>query len=74
MCKQVNTSPHTRGAHTMDQRCGTCAGIGEVQDMEVRQHGRYAMQWARCDACDGTGRVEAAALEPIETHAQTSDG
>lgn len=54
--------------------CGQCGGIGEVQDMEVRQHGRYAMQWARCDACDGTGRVEAAALEPIETHAQTSDG
>lgn len=37
--------------------CGYCGGSGEVQDLEVRQHGRYRMQWARCRACDGTGRV-----------------
>lgn len=37
--------------------CSECGGIGEVQDLEVRQHGRYRMQWARCLACDGTGRV-----------------
>lgn len=37
--------------------CGQCGGIGEVQDMEVRQHGRYQMRWAPCRACDGTGRV-----------------
>ncbi len=48
----------------MDQRCGTCAGIGEVQDMEVRQHGRYAMQWARCSECNGTGVVSPPDPEP----------
>lgn len=38
-------------------RCGQCGGRGEVQDMEVRQHGRYQMQWADCDTCNGTGTI-----------------
>ncbi len=36
--------------------CGECAGMGEVQDLEVRQHGRYHMQWATCPTCDGIGK------------------
>lgn len=43
----------------MEQQCGQCGGIGEVQDLEVRQHGRYQMQWAPCRACQGTGKVKA---------------
>ncbi len=35
--------------------CGECGGLGEVQDLEVRQHGRWAMQWTSCPTCDGTG-------------------
>ncbi len=36
--------------------CGECAGLGELQDLEVRQFGRYHMQWAPCPTCDGTGK------------------
>lgn len=36
--------------------CGECGGLGEVQDLEVRQHGRFVMQWASCTACAGTGQ------------------
>lgn len=59
--------------------CGTCAGLGEVQDMEIRQHGRYAMQWARCRACQGTGRIEAPEQSgpvtvPADHRAQPHDG
>ncbi len=36
--------------------CGECGGHGELQDMEVRQHGRFAMQWATCTACNGSGK------------------
>lgn len=55
--------------------CGQCGGIGEVQDMEVRQHGRYQMQWATCEACNGTGRVPARApvIDP-ETRGTRFDG
>jgi hypothetical protein len=31
--------------------CGECGGIGEVQDLEVRQHGRFVMQWTICPMC-----------------------
>ncbi len=31
--------------------CGECGGHGEVQDLEVRQHGRLVMQWTRCPMC-----------------------
>ncbi len=48
----------------MDQQCGFCGGIGQVQDMEVRQHGRYAMQWARCPDCSGTGTITPSDPEP----------
>ncbi len=36
--------------------CGECGGLGELQDLEVRQYGRYHMQWAACPTCDGTGK------------------
>jgi hypothetical protein len=36
--------------------CGECGGMGEVQDLEVRQYGRYHMQWAPCTACNGSGK------------------
>ncbi len=36
--------------------CGECGGMGEVQDLEVRQFGRFAMQWVACTACDGSGK------------------
>ncbi len=36
--------------------CGECAGMGEIQDLEVRQHGRWAMQWTTCTACNGSGK------------------
>ncbi len=36
--------------------CGECGGMGEVQDLEVRQYGRFAMQWATCPTCQGTGK------------------
>jgi hypothetical protein len=36
--------------------CGECGGLGEIQDMEVRQFGRFAMQWATCPTCDGAGK------------------
>lgn len=42
-------------------RCNECGGIGEIQDMEVRQHGRFQMQWAPYDACNGTGSIPAPA-------------
>ena len=51
-------------------RCSECGGSGEVMDMEVRQFGRYQMQWTVCTTCDGTGRAEA----PIEKRAQPLDG
>lgn len=35
--------------------CSDCGGHGEVQDLEVRQHGRFVMQWATCTRCSGTG-------------------
>ncbi len=54
--------------------CGQCGGIGEVQDLEIRQHGRYQMQWARCGACDGSGRAEAPVPAPTERRAQPFDG
>lgn len=59
--------------------CSACGGIGEVQDMEVRQHGRYAMQWARCSDCSGTGRIEAPepnapVTVPAERRARAFDG
>jgi DnaJ-class molecular chaperone len=37
--------------------CQNCRGIGEVQCGEVRQHGRWAMQWTVCRECNGTGKV-----------------
>ncbi len=36
--------------------CGECGGLGEVLDLEVRQFGRFAMQWATCSTCQGTGK------------------
>lgn len=39
--------------------CSQCGGLGEDQSMEVRQHGRFVMQWAVCTACKGTGRTPA---------------
>jgi hypothetical protein len=36
--------------------CAECGGLGEVQDLEVRQFGRFAMQWAPCSTCQGTGK------------------
>jgi hypothetical protein len=36
--------------------CGECGGLGELQDLEVRQFGRFAMQWATCSTCQGTGK------------------
>lgn len=39
--------------------CSECGGIGEVQDLKVRQHGRFVMQWVVCTACHGTGRMPA---------------
>jgi DnaJ-class molecular chaperone len=36
--------------------CGECGGMGEIQDLEVRQHGRYQMQWVACTACAGAGK------------------
>ena len=46
--------------------CSQCGGLGEEQSMEVRQHGRFVMQWAVCTACDGTGRtpVSRPAVDP----------
>jgi len=35
--------------------CGECGGHGEIQDMEVRQHGRFVMQWTNCPTCHGRG-------------------
>lgn len=35
--------------------CKKCRGIGEVEYMEVRQPGRFQMQWVTCPACGGTG-------------------
>ena len=52
--------------------CSQCAGLGEEQSMEVRQHGRFVMLWAVCTACDGTGRAEVPA--PTERRAQPFDG
>lgn len=37
--------------------CGECGGHGEIQDLEVRQHGRFVMQWTNCPTCHGTGIV-----------------
>lgn len=37
------------------KRCNECGGMGEVQDLEVRQYGRYVMLWAICPSCRGTG-------------------
>jgi hypothetical protein len=34
--------------------CGECGGAGEVMDMEVRQFGRYQMQWTSCPTCHGS--------------------
>ncbi len=45
-------------------RCGCCGGSGEVQDLEVRQHGRYQMRWAPCRECNGTGEVVTIATSP----------
>lgn len=36
--------------------CGECGGLGELQDLEVRQHGRFCMQWIPCPTCDGAGK------------------
>lgn len=36
--------------------CGECGGMGEIQDLEVRQHGRFVMQWASCTSCNGSGK------------------
>ncbi len=33
--------------------CGKCGGHGEIQDLEVRQHGRFVMQWTSCPTCGG---------------------
>jgi hypothetical protein len=33
--------------------CGECGGLGEIQDLEVRQHGRFVMQWTSCPTCGG---------------------
>jgi len=35
--------------------CSECGGRGEIQDLEVRQHGRFAMQWTSCPTCHGAG-------------------
>lgn len=35
--------------------CGECGGHGEIQDLEVRQHGRFVMQWTNCPDCHGSG-------------------
>lgn len=61
-------------------RCGYCGGRGDVQDLEVRQHGRYQMQWAPCRDCNGTGEavtiaevVQVSAFE-IDGHPVTAPG
>ncbi len=41
--------------------CSECAGLGEIQDLEVRQHGRFVMQWAPCETCHGAGTITVAA-------------
>jgi DnaJ-class molecular chaperone len=41
--------------------CNECAGLGETQDMEVRQFGRFVMQWSPCDICHGSGKSSVAA-------------
>jgi hypothetical protein len=41
--------------------CGECGGMGELQDLEIRQFGRFAMQWAPCTACNGAGENTVAA-------------
>ena len=63
----------TRAAHLEDQlkqlpagviksdTSNECAGHGEVQDLEVRQHGRFVMQWATCTSCNGSGNRSLAA-------------
>lgn len=45
-------------------RCNECHGIGEVEYMEVRQFGRFQMQWVPCKACNGTGRIATPEPEP----------
>ncbi len=39
------------------KRCSECGGTGEVMDMEVKQFGRYQMQWTVCPTCGGTGHT-----------------
>jgi hypothetical protein len=39
--------------------CAECGGLKEIQDMQIRQHGRWAMLWAICPTCKGTGRQPA---------------
>jgi len=41
---------------TIVSPCGECGGHGEIQDLEVRQHGRFAMLWITCPVCDGSGK------------------
>lgn len=51
------------------KQCSECQGRGEVMDMEVRQHGRYAMQWDVCSSCGGTGHTP----EPVVLQARLFD-
>lgn len=37
------------------KQCSECGGRGEVMGMEIRQHGRYHMQWDICPSCGGSG-------------------
>jgi hypothetical protein len=45
---------HRKGTEMKD--CKQCRGVGQVEHMEVRQPGRFQMQWVTCPACGGSGK------------------
>lgn len=52
----LNVEPDPQKPAAAITPCNECSGHGEIQDLEVRQHGRFVMQWATCTACNGSGK------------------
>ncbi len=45
-------------------KCHACDGSGQTLDMATQREGRFAVVWASCPRCEGTGAAPASAFDP----------
>lgn len=45
-------------------KCFACNGTGQTLDMVTQRAGRFAMVWAECERCEGTGTTPESRFNP----------